>query len=319
MRASRLLTILMTLQSKGRVTASELAHDCQVSVRSIYRDIDTLSGLGIPVYSEQGVNGGYRLLDGYRTQLNGLSKSEAESLFLLGLSDPAEKLGLAPAMSEARLKLLAALPKHLRDDAERFHSCFLLDTPAWFTENEEVDHLPQLMSAAWNQQKIKVEYQSWRARDTRILEPYGLVLKSGAWYLVAKNVQKIKTFKVARIRQLTILEQVFEPDSQFNLSEYWQTSTADLEKALYPNTIQLKLTRKGLNLLHHFSSPYVRQHTQVEKTDEKDWAHVSLPSGKPDHAIIDILRLGPDAVVLEPESLRIAVKQALADMLQEYE
>ncbi|WP_448547703.1 helix-turn-helix transcriptional regulator [Thalassotalea fusca] len=318
MRASRLLTILMKLQSKGRVTAGELAQDCQVSVRSIYRDIETLSSLGIPVYSEQGSNGGYQLLDGYRTQLNGLSKSEAESLFLLGLSDPAEKLGLAPAMSEARLKLLAALPKHLRDDAERFHSCFLLDSPAWFNENEEVDYLPQLMSAAWNQQRVEIEYQSWRACRMRTIEPYGLVLKSGVWYLVANSDHEIKTFKVSRIKQLSVLNQVFEQSTSFDLSNYWKNSTAALEKSLYPNNIQLKLTSKGLKLLHYFSSPYVRQHTSVISSDEKGWTHVSLPAGKHDHTIVDILRLGPDAVVAAPEDLRVAVRKVLADMAEQY-
>ena len=318
MRASRLLTILMTLQSKGRVTANELAQSCDVSVRSIYRDIETLSGLGIPVYSEQGSNGGYQLLDGYRTQLNGLSKSEAESLFLLGLSEPAESLGLAPAMSEARLKLLAALPKHLRDGAERFHSCFLLDSPAWFTENEKVSYLPQLMSAAWNQQKIEIEYQSWRACKIRTIEPYGLVLKSSIWYLVAKSDHEIKTFKVSRIKQLSVLNQIFEQNANFDLSRYWKDSTEALEKNLYPNSIQLKLTSKGLKLLHYFSSPYVRQHTSVISSSKDGWTHVSLPAGKHNHTLVDILRLGPDAKVIKPESLRNTVKQALSDMIGYY-
>ena len=318
MRASRLLTILMTLQSKGRVTASELARDCQISVRSIYRDIDTLSSLGIPVYSEQGVNGGYQLLDGYRTQLNGLSKAEAESLFLMGLSGPAEKLGLAPAMSEARLKLLAALPKNLRGDAERFQSCFLLDTPSWFTENEEVDYLPQLMSATWNTQRIDVEYQSWHERRLRTLEPYGLVLKSGTWYLVAKSETSIKTFKVSRIRSLSLLAQKFVQNDSFNLLEYWQASTADLEKALYPNEARLKLTNKGLSMLHHFSSPYVRQHTRIEHKDMDGWTQVVLPVAKPDQAVVELLRLGPDAIVCGPEDLCHAVTQALETMLSCY-
>src|SRR5271156_4872958 len=114
MRASRLLSILTTLQAHGRVTATTLAQECEVSVRTIYRDIDALSAAGVPVYSERGSEGGYRLLDGYRTRLNGLSAKEAEALFMIGLSGPAADLGLGPAMMAAQTKLLAAVPAQYR-------------------------------------------------------------------------------------------------------------------------------------------------------------------------------------------------------------
>ena len=114
MRASRLLSILTTLQARGRVTAGALAQECEVSLRTIYRDIDALSAAGVPVYSERGSEGGYRLLDGYRTQLNGLSAKEAEALFMMGLNGVAADLGLGGVMLAAQTKLLSAVPAAMR-------------------------------------------------------------------------------------------------------------------------------------------------------------------------------------------------------------
>src|SRR5581483_9955258 len=156
MRASRLLSILTTLQARGRITAPELAEACEVSVRTIYRDIDALGAAGIPVYSERGAEGGYRLLDGYRVRLNGLSAKEAEALFLTGLSGPAADLGLGAVMTAAQTKLLAALPQDLRASAERMRNRFHLDAPAWFAEAERPIHLTTIADAVWRQKAVQM-------------------------------------------------------------------------------------------------------------------------------------------------------------------
>ncbi|KDM93171.1 helix-turn-helix transcriptional regulator [Photobacterium galatheae] len=318
MRASRLLTILMTLQSRELVSAAELARTCQVSVRSIYRDIDSLSALGIPVYSEQGVNGGYRLLDGYRTQLNGFSKQEVETLLMLGLTGPAKELGLAPAMSEARLKLMAAIPAELRSHAERFQSCFLLDSPGWFTEGETVNHLPELFTAAWQKNQIEFDYQSWRGNSHRVVNPLGMVLKAGAWYLVAqpqdRTLDQARTYRVGRIRELKILNQNFELQVPFDLPAYWQESTRQMEAELYPNTAIIKLTAKGLRMLPGLSPPYVRQQTHIAETDDTGWTTVTLPSGNTEQALFEMLRFGPEVQVIQPEALRQAMSNVIGMM-----
>ena len=148
MRASRLLSILTTLQARGQVTAPELAEACEVSVRTIYRDIDALAAAGIPVYADRGAEGGYRLLDGYRVRLNGLSQPEAEALFMTGLPGPAAALGLEPAMLAAQTKLMAALPANLRPNAGRMQERFHLDAPSWFGEAEQPKHLRAIAGAA---------------------------------------------------------------------------------------------------------------------------------------------------------------------------
>src|SRR5277367_3740596 len=149
MRASRLLSILTTLQARGRVTAGALAEACEVSLRTIYRDIDALSAAGIPVYSERGSTGGYRLLDGYRTHLNGLSAKEAEALFMSGLAGPAADLGIGAVMAAAQNKLLSAMPTELRAGAEQMRARFHFDAPAWFAQGERPKHLPLVADAVW--------------------------------------------------------------------------------------------------------------------------------------------------------------------------
>src|SRR5260221_11669649 len=160
MRASRLLSSLTTLQARGLTTAEALAEECGVSLRTIYRDIDALSAAGIPVLSERGAEGGYRLLDGYRTQLNGLSEKEAEALFLTGLSGPAADLGLGAVMAAAQNKLLSAMPAQLRAGAEQMRARFHLDAPAWFAQAERPRHLPLVADAVWMQRLIRIRYQS---------------------------------------------------------------------------------------------------------------------------------------------------------------
>jgi predicted DNA-binding transcriptional regulator YafY len=149
MLASRLLSILLRLQTRGRMTATELAGEFEVAVRTIHRDIDQLSAAGIPVYAERGRNGGFRLRDGYRTTLTGLTRPEAEALFLTGLPGPAEQLGLAGIASSARLKLMAALPANIQEGAERMAARFHLDAAGWFRGTDLLPSLHQLAEATW--------------------------------------------------------------------------------------------------------------------------------------------------------------------------
>jgi predicted DNA-binding transcriptional regulator YafY len=315
MRASRLLTILTTLQARGRVTAPELAAECAVSLRTIYRDVDALSAAGIPVYSERGSDGGYRLLDGYRTQLNGLSAKEAESLFMAGLSGPAADLGIGAVMAAAQNKLLSAMPARMRAGAEQMRARFHLDAPAWFAEAERPQHLPVVADAVWAQHPLRMRYQSWKAEKQRVVQPLGLVLKSGAWYLVGRVDGDARTYRISRILELVVLDQRFERPKAFDLAGYWQASTKRLEADLHQNMAKIRLSPWGAKMLEALTSPYVRAATRISpQVDADGWHTAVMPVGSIRQACVDLLRFGAEAEVLDPPELRAKIAAVLADM-----
>ncbi|MBR0825496.1 YafY family transcriptional regulator [Bradyrhizobium manausense] len=317
MRASRLLSILTTLQARGRVTAPELADACEVSVRTIYRDVDALAAAGVPVYADRGADGGYRLLDGYRVRLNGFSPPEAEALFLSGLPGPAAALGLDAAMVAAQNKLMAALPQNLRQTAGRMQERFHLDAPGWFGETEEPKHLRAIAGALLRESPIKIRYQSWRAEKQRRVAPLGLVLKGGSWYLAGSVDGSVRTYRVARILDCSVLDARVERPADFDLAAYWQAATLRLEAELHPQVAKVRLSPFGIKLLDALSQPYVRSRTRIdEAVDAEGWRIAHVPVGKTVwHAAAELLRLGPEAEVLEPAELRekmVELTQAMA-------
>src|SRR5437016_6297009 len=156
------------------MTAAQLAEELEVSVRTVYRDVEALGAAGVPLYGDAGHAGGYQLLGGYRTRLTGLTTAEAEALFLSGLPGPAAELGRGSVLAAATLKLRAALPASLRENTDRLSERFHLDAPGWYHRREDVPHLPVVASAVWDRRVIQVSYQRWKepTEVTRRLEPH---------------------------------------------------------------------------------------------------------------------------------------------------
>ncbi|MFT4274967.1 MAG: YafY family protein [Rhodopseudomonas sp.] len=320
MRASRMLSILTTLQAKGRATAPELAEACEVSVRTIYRDIDALSASGVPVYADRGADGGYRLLDGYRVRLNGLSQSEAGALFLAGLPGPAAALGLDAAMIAGQNKLMAALPANLRDDAARMQERFHLDAPGWFGESEEPAHLRAVAGAVLRGTLIDIRYESWRGQKRRRVAPLGLVLKGGSWYLVGQVDRSVRTYRISRVLDCTALDDSFKRPADFDLAAYWQSATLRMEAELHPNLATVRLSPFGVKLLNALSQPYVRTRTQLDDAADADgWRTARIPIGRTCwHAAAELLRLGPEVEVLHPTDLRDTIAEMARAMAARY-
>jgi len=306
MRASRLLSILMVLQTRGRVTAEALAAEFEVSVRTIYRDIEELSAADVPVYADRGPNGGFQLLDGYRTKLTGLSPAEAETLFLAGLPGPAAELGLADVLTAAQLKLTAALPERVRATANRVAARFHLDPVGWFRSADEARLLPAIAKAVWNETCLDVRYKKRGAGSVvRKLQPLGLVLKAGIWYLVARAGDQQRTYRVSNFLEMSVGDERFERPKDFDLVRFWTMSSRAYEVGLYRSEAILRVSPSGMPKLDQLGSVVAQVAAETAALPDRDgWVRVVIPIESIDQAAADLIRLGTDAEVLEPAELR---------------
>lgn len=308
MRAGRLLSILLLLQTRGRMTAEALAAEFEVSVRTIYRDIDQLSAAGAPVYADRGRSGGFQLLDGYRTRLTGLTDAEAETLFLGGLSGPAAQMGFSGAVTTMQLKLLAALPPERQAAAERLAGRFHLDPAGWYQSPDEAERLPAIAQAVWNSRCIAVRYESWKGQVERTLEPLGLILKGGLWYLAARPAGKRepRTYRVSNIQSLTPLEEAFERPVNFDLAGWWTETSRRFEVEILTGEARLRVTAAGLKRLARLGTEHARIAAAAVPGPD-GWAEVVVPVESVEHASVDFLRLGAEAEVVAPPALRAAI------------
>lgn len=326
MGASRLLSILLRLNVHGRVSAQQLADDLEVSLRTIYRDIDALGAAGIPVYATRGRNGGFQLLDGYRTKLTGISPDEADALFFAGLPGAAADLGLGSVLAATQLKLLAALPPELRERAGRIRDRFHLDAPGWLREADAPPDLVTVAEAVWSQRRVRVRYE--RANRTvvdRVLEPLGLVLKAGTWYLVAsvasdeRDARGARTYRVSRIRAAEVLDDVFERPDGFDLQTHWAEYQRDYEQRMFRDTATIRLSADGRSLLFLIGSAAARAgHAAMRPADSDGWATTTVPIESVRHGHHALMQLGADVEVLEPVELRELVAESGRAMAQRY-
>ncbi|WP_316247682.1 YafY family protein [Nonomuraea sp. PA05] len=322
MRASRLVSILLLLQTRGRMTAQELAERLEVSVRTIYRDVESLHGAGIPLYGDAGPKGGYQLLDGYRTRLTGLTADEAESLFLAGLPGPAAELGLGTVVAAAQLKLMAALPVELRDRAGRIQERFLLDAPTWYRDPDPTTYLAAVADAVWNERRIQIRYRRWKEPQEveRRLEPYGLVVKAGRWYLVAGAGRDVRTYRVSQILDLQPLAERFVRPEGFDLGGYWAGHLAEFEARLRWGEAVVRLSPRGVERLADLMTPGVvaAARQSAQPPDEGGWTRVTVPIESIEHAVGEFLRLGTDAEVLAPAALRERLAETADELARRY-
>ena len=305
MRASRLVSLLLLLQSRGGQTAAELARELEVSVRTIHRDVDALSASGVPIYADRGPHGGIRLVDGYRTRLTGMTADEAEALFLSGLPGPAAELGLGTVVAAARLKVLASLPVELRARASRLVERFHLDAAAWYHADEPVPLLGPLSEAVWESQRIQIAYDRGDKTVDRIVEPLGLVLKAGVWYLVAAADGQARTYRVSRVARVTPLDERFERPVGFDLAAFWTEASAAYERDTPRITIKLRIAGDRLPRLHGVigDRPYDTLE-RLPETDPEGWLRVRVTLDWPNEVVGQVLAVGPGCELLEPVKLR---------------
>lgn len=303
--------MLLLLQQHGGMTAEHLARELDVSVRTVYRDAEALAAAGIPIYGESGHAGGYRLLDGYRTKLTGLTEGEAEALALTGVPEAAADLGLQTELAALELKLSAAMPKAQRDRAETAKRLFHLDVVGWFRRAEPVPFLALVANAAWERRRLRVKYRRWAEPKEieRELCPLGLVLKSGQWYLVATvESGPARMYKVTNLLAAKKTEETFERPADFDLAAWWSKQLDDFDTRRYQGKALVRFSPEAVT-----KAPDNLDADSVaaigEGTVEQDgWTVATVPIETHAHAAGELLRLG-GVEVLEPSSLRQRMRE----------
>jgi len=319
MRASRLVSLLLLLQTRGQLTAAELARELEVSVRTIHRDVEALAESGVPIYTERGPHGGIRLVDGYRTRLTGLTGDEAEALFLSGLPGPAAELGLGTVVAAARLKVLAALPTELRGRATRLVERFHLDAAGWFQAGEAVPHLATVSEAVWEGRRLAIAYDRGDGPTDRTVDPLGLVLKAGTWYLVGAAEGQPRTYRVSRIHDARVLDEHAARPADFDLSSYWAESSAAYEREAPRIDVELRVRPDRLgDLSVAVGERAIRVAERLPGSDPEGWLHLRLTLDWPAEVPARLLAAGPDVEVLGPPEVRDRIAVLASGVAERY-
>jgi predicted DNA-binding transcriptional regulator YafY len=319
MRASRLVSLLLLLQTRGQLTAGELAAELEVSERTVHRDVEALSASGVPIYAERGVHGGIRLVDGYRTRLTGMTGEEAEALFLAGMPGPAAELGLGTVVAAAQLKVLASLPPELRTRASRLVERFHLDAGDWFRASQPVPHLAALSDAVWNATRITIEYDRGEGPARRVLEPLGLVLKAGTWYVVAGVEGQIRTYRVSRVVAAEPGTEGFERPAGFDLAGYWAEAAAAYERDVRRIEVVVRVRPDRLERLRTaVGYAVVDDADYLAETDPEGWLRLRLRLDWPDEAPATLLKAGRWVEVLAPSDIRARVASTARAIAERY-
>lgn len=301
MRADRLLKIILLLQTQGKMTTQALATELEVSRRTVLRDVDALSFAGIPIYAEGGHGGGVDLDENYRTSLNGLKEMEVLTLFLSDNTRPLSEIGLSEAANTTALKLLATLPSAHRQSVDHMRQRILIDPDWWWQETQPLDFWDDLYHAVFEDHCIHVIYENHQGEVVeRELEPYSLVSKSSFWYLIARREGELRTYRVSRFHQLTVLDRQFERLPDYDLPQFWRERLRDFAgtQSEFPVTISMNPAR--LPFLKWLLPGRTRQ---IGATDEQSWLTLQVDMPSLNLARMLIFELGADATVLDPPEL----------------
>ncbi len=304
-RASRLLSILLLLQARGQMTAGEIAAAIEVSPRTVYRDLDDLGAAGVPVYGERGKGGGYRLLDGYRTNLTGLTAEEAGALLLAGAPGPAAELGLDAILATTRLKLLAAVPPGLREAATRAEQRFYLDPAGWAHGRARDDRfLQEVARAAWSDRRLRIAYRRPDGQVARrVIDPLGLVHKTGVWYLVAMHGETARVYRVDRLEEACETGEAGQRPADFDLTMFWEAWEAEYAANLPAFVARVRLGPEARR--HRDELGALNPRSVTEHGDATDgWVEQTLLFDTRRVAVAALLALAPEVDVIAPDELR---------------
>ena len=299
--------MLLLLQVRGQATAAELAARTQVSERTVARDVRALAAAGVPVTSVRGPHGGYRLVGGYRTRLTGMTDAEAGVLAFLGLGAAAADLGLAGDLELVRTKVWASLTGDARASAQRTAERFHLDPVRWYGTPEPAPLLPDLAAAVRADRRVRLAYARDGRESVRTVDPLGLVLAAGDWYLLGLSDGQRRTYRASRVRSVTVTEEAVVRPEAFDLARAWDEARRDLERRHELVEVRLRVRPEVL--------PRLRRLVAVPGQDRCDVTTVGgpveliVPFEGEGWALTSLLGLGAGVEVLAPEPLRARLAQ----------
>lgn len=317
MRADRLFSIVLLLQSHRQLTSRDLAGRLEVSARTIHRDMEALSGAGVPVVAERGAGGGWSLLGEYRTNLTGLNEAEIQSLFVIKPSRLLADLNLEKAAEGAFLKLLAALPSVFRRGAEYARQRIYVDVTGWNRVEESVPHLHALQEAIWQERRVRISYARGECDAIeRVADPLGLVAKGSVWYLVAAVEGEVRSYRVSRVRGVEVLDEACLRPPDFDLAVFWEQSAAQYRAHLPSYRARVRVRQEIVARM-----PYAGRFARIEQTgqpDEDGRVEMSLRFDAEEMACEYALSFGTQLEVLEPAALRERVLAAARGVVEFY-
>jgi predicted DNA-binding transcriptional regulator YafY len=302
MKASRLLSMLLLLQSAERRSARELAVALEVSERTVYRDVDALSASGVPVYTERGVYGGIALAAGYRKALTQFGEDEIRALFISG-SNPLGDLGLGVDRERALEKLSGAMNDAQRKAAEKSHGRIHLDQRRWNQAAQPEAHLAALRRAVWDDRRVTLRYRDRASNTTeRTVDPLGLVAKAGVWYLVARTDGAYRTFRAERILGVTALGESFARPADFDLDEYWRAWTSSVESSAQRFEVLLAIASSDVERVSQYWDVQLVSRPPARGGEDEVVVRIVFPSQ--DAALHQLVAWGAVARILEPVAIR---------------
>src|SRR4051812_11095620 len=313
MRSDRLLSLLLILQARGRVTAPAVAAELEVSVRTVYRDVDALSAAGVPVWTEQGRGGGIALMPGYRTDMTGLTAEESRALVALTGRAVPDDLGMGSALAAAVHKLVAAVPASHRAAAEQARDRVLVDHAGWYRRGADAPHLATVQQAVWADRRLQVRYRHGDGETgSYLLDPYGLVVKAGVWYLVAAHRGASRLFRADRLLSAEVVDAAVRRPPDLDLAAEWARLRADVERPRERVTVRIRVREELV--------PVVLRVTRGQRAADGDgaddtgadadhddapgWRTLTLAFRAPGAAVASLLGFGGDVEVLAPADVR---------------
>lgn len=315
MKADRLISILMLLKVHKQLTAKDLAKRLEVSVRTIYRDIESLSSLGIPIFTDRGTNGGIKLLGDYQTSLSGLNKDELYSLFIPTGDKVLDDLGIGKLKDSTMIKLLGDSSIYQINEIKNIQNYIFIDMYTWGENPLKVDTaiLSILKEGIWNSKVLNIAYKKINETKNVLLNPLGLVCKRGIWYLIGENNDIIKTYKVSNIESALLTDILFDRPKDFNLEKYWKSSTSNFKSSIPKHTFTFKVNP---SIVNHIKS---RQFISISNiVVEDDNIYMDIDFDAVFQGIEFAFGYGKDIEIIYPIDARIEIKKRSSEIIKLY-